>query len=152
MSDSTTISSLDHAKLPPSNELYATRLQVEKELEYLTSSHQQLLEAKAKCLDNIAIIDHLSKISKGISSSCFIAGQEMLIPITNSMFLPASLVDNDHVTTDIGTGFMVGQSKSEAQDHFKRKIDIITENLKKVEGAVMNKQNALKCTAYLFIA
>jgi prefoldin alpha subunit len=136
MSETNSLSSLDPSRLPPVAELQNTRLQVEKEIEFLTSSHSQLVDAKAKCLDNITMIDHIGSISEG---------QEMLAAITNSMFIPVKLKNNNRVMTDIGTGFLVERSGNEAQEYYKRKMDTIVENIKKVEGAMMNKQNAMKC-------
>jgi prefoldin alpha subunit len=136
MSEASSLSSLDPSRLPPVGELQNTRIQVEKEIEFLTSSHGQLVDAKAKCLDNITMIDHIGSISEG---------QEMLAAITNSMFIPVKLKDNSRVMTDIGTGFLVERSGTDAQEYYKRKTDTIMENMKKVEGAMVNKQNAMKC-------
>lgn len=133
MSDSTT--ALDPARLPPLSELQTTRMQVEKELEFLSASHSQLTEAKSKCNDNITMIEHIREIP---------VGQTMMASITNSMFIPVTLKSNDRITTDIGTGFMVERDGPDAQQYFQRKIDTIVDNIKKVEGALLNKQNALK--------
>lgn len=126
---------LDPSRLPPVAELQNTRLQVEKELEFLTASHSQLVEAKSKCSDNIAMIDHIREIP---------VEQSMMASITNSMFLPVKLVENDRFTTNIGTGFMADLSGKEAQGYFQRKIEVIVDNIKKIEEVLVSKQNALK--------
>lgn len=131
------VSSLDPSRLPPVTELQATRLQVEKELEFLSASHSQLVDAKSKCLDNITMIDHLKSIPEG---------QEMLASITNSMFIPVKLKRNNLVMTDIGTGFLVERDCEDAQKYYGRKIDTVVDSIKKVETSLMNKQNAMKCT------
>lgn len=129
------MNSLDPSRLPSLQELQTTRAQVEKEIEFLSTSHGQLMEAKAKCVDNMAMIDHLGDIP---------AGQPMLAAVSNSMFLPIELVENDRVITDIGAGFLIDRGCQDGKDHFQRKIDTIVDNVKKVETALVNKQNAAK--------
>lgn len=70
----------------------------------------------------------------------------MLIPVTNSLLLPAKLVSASRVTTDIGTGFYVEQPLASGQEHFQRKAQVVVDNLKRVETALVSKQNAFKCT------
>lgn len=132
---SSSLSTIDPAKLPTVAELQTNRLQVEKELDFLSSSHSQLVDAKAKCMDNITIIDHLGKMKPG---------QEMLVGITSSMFLPVALKHNDLVMTDIGTGFLVERERDDAKAFYRRKIDTVNESVRLVETGLLNKQNALK--------
>lgn len=57
---------LDPKRLPSLQELNQTYLKVEKELEFLSSSHNQLADAKSKCFDNVTMIDHLGRLPIGI--------------------------------------------------------------------------------------
>lgn len=53
------------------------------------------------------------------------AGREALIPLTPSLFVPATLGGNDEVLVDIGTGFFVGKPAAAAVDLLRARADAV---------------------------
>ncbi|KAG9391636.1 Prefoldin alpha subunit [Carpediemonas membranifera] len=76
-------------------------------------------------------------------------GQEALIPVTESIYVPAVVKDNSKVLVDIGTGFVAEYTVAAAQDFFKRKAQMLTEQLSKLNEAVNVKNQNLQMTYQL---
>lgn len=89
---------------------------VVQELNHLTNSFAQLKQAQAKfkaCIENAAEIKPQNKGALScltISFVCltfFSLDKTILVPLTNSLYVPGKLSDPDHVIVDVGTGYFV---------------------------------------------
>lgn len=91
-------------------------LQRTQELNHLTSSFAQLKQAQSKfksCLENVGEV----KPKNAGRSVRFLRGKRwfdagligttILVPLTNSLYVPGKLSDVEHVIVDIGTGYYV---------------------------------------------
>ena len=85
-------------KVASLQELQMRREQVEKELELLSQSYARLKEAQDCFVQNISTLTGL----KGAA-----AGQEVLVPLTSSVYVVSQLAEIDRVMIDIGTGYYV---------------------------------------------
>lgn len=83
------------------------------------------------------------------------AGQELLVPLTSSLYVPGvigskSLEDgdpkegSDTFLVDIGTGYFVEKSGAEAEKFFKSKTKKLDENTVDLEKLVKNKVSNLQ--------
>jgi|ERR1700722_3929643 len=85
-----------------------------KELNHLTNSFAQLKQAQAKfktCMENVGEIkpqnkgiSYLSVVGRHLT---MMADKTILVPLTNSLYVPGKLSDPNHVIVDIGTGYFV---------------------------------------------
>ncbi|CAD7680254.1 unnamed protein product [Nyctereutes procyonoides] len=66
-------------------------------------------------------------------------GEELLVPLTSSMYVPGKLHDVEHVLIDVGTGYYVEKTAEDAKDFFKRKIDFHTKQVEKIQPALQEK-------------
>ncbi|XP_078393903.1 prefoldin subunit 5 [Cetorhinus maximus] len=114
----------------PLQQLEALRSQLEQETDFLTSSIQQLKLVQTKYVESKESLNKLSKKN---------AGKDVLVPLTSSMYVPGKLDDVDHVLIDVGTGYYVEKTVSEARDFFKRKVDFLTKQIEKVQPALQEK-------------
>ena len=85
-----------------------------QELSHLTNSFTQLKQAQSKfraCVDNVAEVKPANKgaldcLSYSIWSD-ILSDKVILVPLTNSLYVPGKLCDLDNVIVDVGTGYYV---------------------------------------------
>jgi prefoldin alpha subunit len=91
-----------------------------KELNHLTNSFAQLKQAQAKfkaCIENVEEVKqgNAGMLKASLSSFDHILMHDLhvgldktiLVPLTNSLYVPGKLSDIEHVIVDIGTGYYV---------------------------------------------
>ncbi|KAG6897979.1 hypothetical protein C0992_007933 [Termitomyces sp. T32_za158] len=146
-SQTVNVSDLDVAQLAD------VRKQLEEELNHLTNSFAQLKQAQAKfkaCIENV----HEVKPEN--------ADKTILVPLTNSLYVPGKLSDPDHVIVDVGTGYYVEkvcnalnisvmlieppQTRAQAFKHYSDKVEYIRTNLETLEDTISKKRDNM---AYL---
>ncbi|EKM74885.1 hypothetical protein AGABI1DRAFT_116690 [Agaricus bisporus var. burnettii JB137-S8] len=116
------------------SQLADIKKQLEEELNHLTSSFAQLKQAQAKfksCIDNITEVKPQNK------------DKVILVPLTNSLYVPGKLSDVDNVIVDIGTGYFVKKTRPQAIKYYKGKVDYIKTNLNALEETIGKKRENL---------
>lgn len=70
----------------------------------------------------------------------------MLVPLTNSLYVPATLSTSkpNTVLVDVGTGFYVEKSTIDAVKFYNGKVDDLNKNLMEIEKAVGGKNESLR--------
>ncbi|KAJ7479799.1 Prefoldin alpha-like protein [Mycena latifolia] len=114
------------------SQLADVRRQLEEELNHLTNSFAQLKQAQAKfkaCIENVAEIKPANK------------GKTILVPLTNSLYIPGKLSDPDHVIVDVGTGYFVQKTREQALKHYTAKVEYIRTNLETLEETISKKRD-----------
>ncbi|KAJ7161995.1 Prefoldin subunit-domain-containing protein [Mycena crocata] len=114
------------------SQLADVRRQLEEELNHLTNSFAQLKQAQAKfraCIENVGEIRPANK------------GKTILVPLTNSLYIPGKLSDPDHVIVDVGTGYFVQKTREQALKHYSAKVDYIQGNLETLEDTISKKRD-----------
>ncbi|PPQ88370.1 hypothetical protein CVT25_002116 [Psilocybe cyanescens] len=112
-------------------QLSEVRKQLEEELNHLTNSFAQLKQAQAKfkaCLENVNEVkpEHKTKT--------------ILVPLTNSLYVPGKLSDPEHVIVDIGTGYYVRKTRAQAAKHYANKVEYIRTNVDTLEETIQKKR------------
>ncbi|KAJ7320727.1 Prefoldin [Mycena albidolilacea] len=113
-------------------QLADVRRQLEEELNHLTNSFAQLKQAQAKfkaCIENVAEIKPANK------------GKTILVPLTNSLYVPGKLSDPEHVIVDVGTGYFVQKTRTQAVKHYTAKVEYIRANLETLQDTISKKQD-----------
>ncbi|KAF9557542.1 Prefoldin alpha subunit [Agrocybe pediades] len=112
-------------------QLSEVRKQLEDELTHLTNSFAQLKQAQAKfkaCLENVQEVKPQNK------------GKTILVPLTNSLYVPGKLSDTEHVIVDVGTGYYVKKTRPQAVNHYQGKIEYIRKNVDTLEETIQKKR------------
>ncbi|KAJ7211016.1 Prefoldin alpha-like protein [Mycena rebaudengoi] len=125
MSQQVSVNDLDVSQLAD------VRRQLEEELNHLTNSFAQLKQAQAKfkaCIENVAEVKPANK------------GKTILVPLTNSLYVPGKLSDPDHVIVDVGTGYFVQKTREQALKHYTAKVEYIRTNLETLEETISKKR------------
>ncbi|KAG6836977.1 hypothetical protein H0H93_016930 [Arthromyces matolae] len=113
-------------------QLADVRKQLEEELNHLTNSFAQLKQAQAKfkaCIDNVKEVKPEN------------AGKTILVPLTNSLYVPGKLTDPDRVIVDIGTGYYIEKTRPQALKHYSAKVEYIRTNLETLEDTITKKRD-----------
>lgn len=85
-------------------QLRSLQTRLTSELEHLTSSHAKLRAAQAKFRDCV------NSINDGVTGSAkkgTDGRDEILVPLTSSLYVKGRLTDREKVLVDVGTGFYV---------------------------------------------
>lgn len=115
-------------------QLADVRRQLDEELTHLTNSFTQLKQAQAKfrsCIDNVADVKSSSK------------DNTILVPLTNSLYVPGKLRDLENVIVDVGTGYYVKKTRSQATKYYQSKVDYLQSNLETLQETILKKQDDL---------
>jgi len=108
------------------------RRQLDEELTHLSNSYTQLKQAQAKfrsCIDNVAEVNPRNK------------NTTILVPLTNSLYVPGQLSDLENVIVDVGTGYYVKKTRAQAAKHYQSKVDYLQSNLEALQGTLLKKQD-----------
>ncbi|ETN42069.1 prefoldin, alpha subunit [Cyphellophora europaea CBS 101466] len=122
----------------PLQQLSQLQSRLSSELEHLSASYQRLRAAQSRFKDCIR------SIKDGVESKT--PENPLLIPLTPSLYVPARPPPSKPVTVlvDIGTGFYVEKSTSDATKFYDGKIEDLTKNLTQIEEVVRQKTDTLR--------
>ncbi|OHF04344.1 prefoldin [Colletotrichum orchidophilum] len=109
-------------------QLSQVKKQLEEELEHLTNSFAQLHSAQARFKECLRCVKARPGAGDGDKS--------VLVPLTNSLYVPGELSDPKHVIVDVGTGFYDAES---AERFYEAKVQNLMNNIQDLEVIVQRK-------------
>ncbi|KAF8635768.1 hypothetical protein AX17_003867 [Amanita inopinata Kibby_2008] len=115
-------------------QLADVKKQLEEELNHLTNSFAQLKQAQAKFKTCVRNVEEIKPGNKD---------KTVLVPLTNSLYVPGKLCDLDHVVVDVGTGYYVRKTRKQAVKHYNTKVGFIQTNLETLEETLQKKRENL---------
>ncbi|KIY67822.1 Prefoldin alpha subunit [Cylindrobasidium torrendii FP15055 ss-10] len=113
-------------------QLSEVRKQLEEELGHLTTSFAQLKAAQVKFKSCIENVQELKRPSA--------KGNSILVPLTNSLYVPGKIRTSNSVLVDVGTGYYVEKSLSDASNHYSNKVEFLNGNLAKLDETISKKR------------
>ena len=114
------------------DQLMTLKSQLEGDLQKLTASIQLTNETVAK---SQAAKDALTQFASKQS------GKEMLVPITESMYVPGIIQDNKRPIIELGTGYFAETSVENATAFFSRRIGRLNKQQDSLRNSFKDKQN-----------
>ncbi|EAS31429.3 prefoldin, alpha subunit [Coccidioides immitis RS] len=117
-------------------QLRALQTRLSTELEHLTTSHAKLRTAQSKFRECIRSID--AGVVKSATEKAE-GKSEILVPLTNSLYVKGQLADREKVIVDVGTGFYVEKSTSKAIEFYNGKVEELQTNLRDLEKVLQAK-------------
>jgi len=108
--------------------------QLREEVTAYSESLQMLSKAVGRYHASGVAIEALSKEE---------AGKEMLVPLTESLYVPGKIKSTDKVLLDVGTGYFIEHDTEKGIDYCKRKVNFIRENMDKLMELVTKKRKQL---------
>ena len=136
-------------RAPPSlADLRQARVSLAQEIELLKNAFVQLKDAETRfkacntTLDQLAAGNVNTMIKKypetaedgTITQDGSISSDEILVPVTNSVFFPGRILSTSHVKIDIGTGVYIQKDIKHAKEYYDRKIKMLNEQFGLIEA------------------
>ncbi|CDM30432.1 hypothetical protein DTO013E5_2608 [Penicillium roqueforti] len=124
-------------------QLRALQTRLTSELEHLTTSHTKLRAAQAKFRDCVRTINDgvIGNEKMGTDGR-----DEILVPLTSSLYVKGRLTDREKVLVDVGTGFYVEKTAPKAVAFYGEKVKGLEANLQELEKIVQTKSSQLRIT------
>ncbi|KAI5864975.1 Prefoldin alpha subunit [Durotheca rogersii] len=119
-------------------QLSQVKKQLDEELEHLTSSFAQLHAAQSRFRECLRCLQDKNK------SAVLRENSSILVPLTNSLYVPGTLSSAFHVIVDIGTGFYVEKELKSAADFYESKVGELGGNIRDLEAIVQGKTNNVR--------
>lgn len=117
-------------------QLQQLREQMIEDAEALTSSFAQLRQIQGKYTSCSEVLNHLQGPKETSESESGAVGREVLVPLTNSLYVPARVASDRNVVVDVGTGYYVDRTAEDAQAYYKRKIEFLDKNTAKLQQTI----------------
>jgi prefoldin alpha subunit len=114
--------SLDNRSL---EELHTLKKQQEQQLQSLTQRFAQLRAAAARLHASDRAISEMGS-----------EGNPILVPLTESLYVPGKIRNPDNLLVEIGTGYFVEKSRSDASDFLQRKLSLVDANSENLTSAI----------------
>ncbi|KAL4778846.1 Prefoldin [Aspergillus varians] len=121
-----------------SQQLRSLQTQLSTELEHLTSSHSKLRAAQSRFRDCVRSINDgvIGSAKKGT-----VGKDEILVPLTSSLYVKGQLTDREKVLVDVGTGYYVEKTPAKAIEFYEQKVKELETNLTELEKLVQTKSS-----------
>ncbi|KAK2611290.1 hypothetical protein N8I77_004644 [Diaporthe amygdali] len=116
-------------------QLTAVKKQLDEEVEHLTTSFAQLQAAQIKFKDCLRCV----KTQGGTPDK-----KEILVPLTNSLYVKGNISSPDRVLVDVGTGFYVEKNVKSAAEFYEGKVKDLAGNITDLEAIIQNKSSSLR--------
>lgn len=115
---------LDQLSLDELNQL---KQQEEARLEALGTRYAALRAAAARLSASMSAVSEITPSSEG---------KEVLVPLTESVYVPGQIREPNKLLVDIGTGFYVEKTSKETTGFLDRKLKIVDANSENITKAV----------------
>ncbi|KAK0733598.1 putative prefoldin subunit 5 [Lasiosphaeria miniovina] len=130
-------------------QLTAVKKQFDEEVEHLSNSYGQLAAAQSKFAECLRVVKAQSPspaagAGAGAGAEAGAGKKEVLVPLTNSLYVKGLLSEPDKVIVDVGTGFYVEKSTKSAAEFYESKVKDLAANMQDLEAIVQNKSNNLR--------
>jgi prefoldin alpha subunit len=122
-------------------QLRSLQTRLTSELEHLTTSHTKLRAAQAKFRDCVRSITDGVTGSKEKGTE---GREEILVPLTSSLYVKGRLTDREKVLVDVGTGFYIEKTPPKAIAFYDDKVKGLDANLQELEKIVSGKSQQLR--------
>ncbi|KAK1769906.1 c-myc binding protein [Phialemonium atrogriseum] len=119
-------------------QLTQVKKQLDDEVEHLTNSFAQLHAAQGKFKECLRCVN-TAPTSQDKSKK-----KDILVPLTNSLYVRGKLTNPDRVIVDVGTGFYVEKDVKSATEFYEDKVKQLGSNIQDLENIVQNKTNSLR--------
>ena len=63
-----------------------------------------------------------------------------MVPLTSSLYVPGVMQDNNNVLVEVGAGYFIEKSTSDANGYCERKVKSLTESSTKVGQLIQGKK------------
>uniref|UniRef100_A0A7S3HCV2 Prefoldin subunit 5 n=1 Tax=Spumella elongata TaxID=89044 RepID=A0A7S3HCV2_9STRA len=116
-------------------QLSSLKTQHENEIQELSRQMEALYGAKNRYNN--------AKVVLGDINTCP-SGNQLMIPLNSSLYVPGKIVNPDKVVVELGTGYFCEKEIPEAVKLIDRKTQLINSSIESVESVTMKKRKNLE--------
>eukprot|EP01032_Pedospumella_encystans_P011861 gene11861-13758_t len=116
-------------------QLSSLKTQHENEIQELSRQMEALYGAKNRYNN--------AKVVLGDVNTCP-SGNQLMIPLNSSLYVPGKIVNPDKVVVELGTGYFCEKEIPEAVKLIDRKTQLINSSIESVESVTMKKRKNLE--------
>jgi prefoldin alpha subunit len=120
---------IDVSKLPI-QQLDQLQKQLANEVNVLQESLGRLKQVQGSFMNSETSLEQLKSLEER---------KQILVPLTGSLYVPGTLVNNNQVLVDIGTGYYIGKSVDDAKKYFEKKIEFLSKQLEQLSPILQQK-------------
>lgn len=117
-------------------QLQQLRKQMIEDTDTLATSYAQLRQIQGKYSSCHSVLEHIKPTDGDIKKT-------ILIPLTNSLYVPGKMATDGNVLVDAGTGYYFERPVTSAQEYYKRKIDFVENNASKLQTNLNDRQKQI---------
>lgn len=128
---------LDPEKLKQFNIIQLSQFKkaFESEIEQFSNALETLLIAHSRLSGSSSVLEPLKHEKEG---------NEILIPLTSSLYVPGTLGKLDTVLVDVGVGYFIQKKIPEAQELLNRRAKYVKDNADKIQQRIAIQQENLR--------
>ncbi|KAJ2356386.1 subunit of tubulin prefoldin [Coemansia erecta] len=119
----------------PLSQLQNIKGQLEAEISELTTAFSQMKQAQSAFRECKNCIESMTPETQD---------KTIMIPLSNSLYVPGKLSNIDSVVVDVGTGYYVEKSKADAATYYSGKMEYVQSNAQKIQETVEQKQSSYR--------
>jgi prefoldin alpha subunit len=119
------------------DQLHQMKQEQEGRLQALTQRYAALRAAAARLHASQTAITELSPTSSSYD------GKPVMIPLTESVYVPGTIKEPNNLLVDIGTGFYVEKTSQQTTEFLSRKLKLVDANSENITLAVQTLQGNL---------
>ncbi|AMD21509.1 HER231Cp [Eremothecium sinecaudum] len=112
-------------------QLAQVKQQFDQELQHFHQSLQALNMARNKFRD---CISHIKLVSQPENEN-----QELLVPLSASLYAKGKVVDHDKFMVDVGTGYYVEKNAKDAIEFYQKKVEQLTTESGQIQKIIEEK-------------
>ncbi|KAJ1635622.1 Prefoldin subunit-domain-containing protein [Pavlovales sp. CCMP2436] len=108
---------------------------LEQEVEGHMSGHMQLRTALSRYTVSKETVMRFSEQAPE---------HEMLVPLTNSLYVPGRIDNVESLLVDVGTGYFIEKSNAQTQEFLARRVKLVTNKLDDLEKTIAYKREYIE--------
>mmetsp|Transcript_11233 Transcript_11233/g.30827 ORF Transcript_11233/g.30827 Transcript_11233/m.30827 type:complete len:169 (-) Transcript_11233:100-606(-) len=118
----------------PMQQLQQMAEQMEREDRALASNYNQLRMVMDRFKESKLALEGLSPE---------MTGKTILVPLTQSLYVPGKIADAERVLVDVGTGYYMNKEVAGAAKYFDKKVELLKTNTESLAKTISNRRQNL---------
>merc|ERR1719231_1337281 len=115
-------------------QLQGIKQSLDTDIQNLQVTSGTLSEASSRFMQSGKCVEQLAKSKEG---------DELLVPLTSSLYIPGKLTNLKSVLVEVGTGYYCSKSITAAKKYCDDKVSMINEQVSTMNKTLKEKQNQL---------
>ena len=117
------------------NELTTLKQKMEEDLRVFLQTETNFMDLKKKYSASAVLVKNLSETKD--------KPEDVMIPLSASLFIPGQITNKDKFIVDIGTGYFAERNADQTIAYCQQTNEVISSNLIGVRGEILKKKNFL---------